>query len=123
MLLNTDMKIFNGRKIGDLSGSFTCYEWKGQNLIDYFITSDNFFSLVKYLKVEDKTEVSDHCRITCALKHPLQRVFRMSQVRRASIWNSIHFKWVKNRRYRKSNFKPFQNHCWTKIFSFHGEYE
>ena len=61
--------------------------------------------------------------LMAAHNHPLQRVFRMSQVPRASIWNSIHLKWEKNRRYRKSNFKPFQNHCWTKIFSFHGEYE
>ena len=68
MLLNTNMRILNGRKIGDLSGSFTCYEWNGQSLIGYFITSDHFFPLVKYLKVEDKTEFSDHCRITCALK-------------------------------------------------------
>ena len=36
MLLNTNMKILNGRKIGDLSGSYTCYEWNGQSLIDYF---------------------------------------------------------------------------------------
>ena len=56
MLLNTNMEILSGRKIGDFSGSFTCYEWNGQSLIDCFITSEHFFSLVKYLKVSRRQD-------------------------------------------------------------------
>ena len=73
-LLRSNIRVINGRILGDLSGSFTCYEWNGHSQIDYFLTTPDIFQLFKYLKIEQKTEYSDHCLISCGIN-----LFSMSQ--------------------------------------------
>ena len=67
LLLSTDLRVLNGRILGDLSGSFTCFEWNGRSQIDYFLATQDIFPLFNYLKVEQKTEYSDHCLVSCSL--------------------------------------------------------
>ena len=68
MLWSTSLRIINGRKLGDLTGSVTCYEWNGCSLIDYFLTTLETFQLIKYFIVNTKTIFSDHSKITGALQ-------------------------------------------------------
>ena len=54
-LLRSNLRV--GRILGDLSGSFTCYEWNGHSQIDYFLTTPDIFPLFKYLTVEQKLNI------------------------------------------------------------------
>ena len=36
---NAALRICNGRKLGDIQGSFTCHSWNGQSTVDYCLSS------------------------------------------------------------------------------------
>ena len=91
-LLRSNLRVINGRILGDLSGSFTCYEWNDHSQIDYFLTTPDIFPLFKYLKVEQKTEYSDHCLISCGIN-----LFRMSQTPASSNYLRLPTKYIRNR--------------------------
>ena len=57
------MIILNGRKVGDLDGELTCYEWNGSNAIDVTISSLDLYRKIKSFDVLDPVWFSDHCPI------------------------------------------------------------
>ena len=48
-----EMRILNGRTIGDLSGKLTCYKWNGSSTVDYGIVQRNIFNNVDFFKVHN----------------------------------------------------------------------
>ena len=57
-----NLNILNGRKTGDLFGKFTSFQWNGNGVVDYVISSRDSFSLISYLKVGSYIPwLSDHC--------------------------------------------------------------
>ena len=50
-----DMLILNGRTTGDIFGKFTCHNWNGSSVVDYFLAPNQFcdrisnFSVGKYI--------------------------------------------------------------------------
>ena len=59
-----DLNIVNGRKTGDIFGDFTSFQWNGNGLVDYVITSKNLFSSILSLNVGNfKPWISDHCAL------------------------------------------------------------
>ena len=60
-----DVFIVNGRKIGDLFGSLTSFQWKGDGLVDYVIADYPTFRAIKNLWVGHFIPwLSDHCPIS-----------------------------------------------------------
>ena len=58
------MSILNGRKSGDLFGKITSFQWNGQGVIDYILSSHNLYSHIPYFRVGNYSPwVSDHCPI------------------------------------------------------------
>ena len=59
-----DIFILNGRTTGDIFGNYTCHNWNGSSVVDYFLTPNYFinrfleFSIGKYIPW-----LSDHCII------------------------------------------------------------
>ena len=43
-----NLKILNGRNIGDLVGKYTCYHYNGSSTVDYIITETDLFDKVRY---------------------------------------------------------------------------
>jgi len=65
----SNMRILNGRKLGDLQGHFTCYNHIGQpSVIDYMICSTDLFSNITFFHVNDLTPHSIHCMISCHMQ-------------------------------------------------------
>ena len=63
------LRICNGRKLGDILGSFTCFTTKGQSCVDYCLASPRLYDRVKTLSVGDPDlTLSDHCPITAMLQ-------------------------------------------------------
>ena len=56
--------IMNGRKKGDIFGRYTCHNWNGSSVVDYFLTPLSFVDRVSYFSVGDFIPwLSDHCII------------------------------------------------------------
>ncbi len=83
--LANDCHILNGRIVGDLMGSFTSFQPKGNSIVDYMIASKNIFYNVEYFNVGDVNEYSDHViltsKISCHLGSGISRP-NISNIRR-----------------------------------------
>jgi hypothetical protein len=67
-----DLNILNGRNSGDIFGDFTSFQWNGNSLIDYVITSQILLQCVLTFKVGNFIPwISDHC----ALHYTIQTQF------------------------------------------------
>ena len=64
-----NLRILNGRIVGDLDGKKTCFHYNGSSVVDYVIASKNILRNVQYLIVNPlKPHLSDHCHISYAIK-------------------------------------------------------
>ena len=63
-------KILNGTIIGDALGDFTCVNYKGQSVVDYFVASDEILQSFSSMRVQELTAISDHRPIICTLSAP-----------------------------------------------------
>ena len=56
-----NLKILNGRKIGDLTGKYTCHQYNGSSVVDYILNKINYFQVLPL------ATYSDHCQIVANL--------------------------------------------------------
>ena len=64
-----DMRILNGRVLGDLQGSFTCHHYNGSSCVANGIVDSDIFDYVKYFKVIPHLDlISDHCLLSLLLQ-------------------------------------------------------
>jgi exonuclease III len=73
ILLNTCMsfqlRILNGRCLGDCLGRYTCRKHNGSRGVDYGVTDEsNLKNIIMFMVDDFKGDLSDHCSITCNIK-------------------------------------------------------
>ena len=62
------LRILNGRKLGDILGSYTCYKSNGKSVVDYCLVSPRIYRQVSsFIVNEFMPDLSDHCSITVAI--------------------------------------------------------
>ncbi len=62
-----NLKILNGRTIGDINGDYTCFQYNGKSVVDYCICSEKLVPLMPIFKVSSPNHVSDHSSIETTL--------------------------------------------------------
>ena len=62
------LRICNGRKLGDILGSYTCYTPNGQSCVDYCLVSPRLYDCIQTFSVGQISTLSDHCPIRAVLK-------------------------------------------------------
>ncbi len=61
MCKSLELYIVNGRKLGDPFGKFTCFQWNGNSVVDYLLTSESLFKQLSSFKIGDfLPNLSDH---------------------------------------------------------------
>lgn len=94
-----DLMIVNGRTIGDLFGKYTCHNWNGSSVVDYFLTPYDLIDKVQNFSVGEYIPwLSDHCIIKTVIK--ASSIHRKAPVEEKFI--SVHpgFKWNENSKER-----------------------
>ena len=66
-VINNQLKILNGRTLGDSTGKLTCHKSNGSSLVDYFLISSWAREQVNSLQVKEFTSYSDHCPLVLSL--------------------------------------------------------
>ena len=67
--IDTPLRILNGRKLGDLLGYHTCYQYNGSSTVDYGLVSPDLYDQVPVFQVlQPDLSVSDHSPIALYLK-------------------------------------------------------
>ena len=63
------LRICNGRKLGDILGSYTCYTPNGQSCVDYCLASPRIYDSIKTMSIgEPVLTLSDHCPVRAVLE-------------------------------------------------------
>ena len=63
------LRICNGRKLGDILGSYTCYKWNGKSTVDYCLASPGVYRKIGSFQVNVwLPTLSDHCSISICLE-------------------------------------------------------
>ena len=84
---SSNLRILNGRTIGDSLGKYTCYKWNGCSVVDYAIYDGDFLRSVLSFKVLDILDSwSDHCPITLNLNIGMERNARLNADRNREIF-------------------------------------
>ena len=90
------LRICNGRKLGDVVGSYTCYLNNGQSVVDYCLVSPRIYHTVSSFVVNEfLPDVSDHCSITVTLRtkflldHSLSDSYSYVDKPRKVAWNPV----------------------------------
>ena len=64
-----NLRILNGRTVGDLEGKNTCFHYNGSSVVDYVIGSKIILRNVQYVIVNSLMSLfSDHCHLSLAIK-------------------------------------------------------
>lgn len=93
LCIAAQLRILNGRTMGDTIGLFTCHKYNGSSTVDYGITSESISKDIVYFHVHDlNSDLSDHCQISLRL-HGLhystikQNTVNFTQTLPSFIWN------------------------------------
>ena len=57
---SANLRICNGRTIGDLCGDYTVIKARGRSVVDYTIVGKDFMKNIVHMKIGDPTYLSDH---------------------------------------------------------------
>ena len=94
---STNLKIVNGRKSSDSLGRFTHFSNNnGASTVDYRLSDDKIFPLIKNFTVQKQTFLSDHCQIALWLE--TNEVISQTNAKSTYVWTKLlpGFKWNKN---------------------------
>lgn len=73
LCISSQLRILNGRYVGDSLGYFTCLTVNGLSSVDYAIASESLLSSVLYFSTQEINYLSDHVQIKLLLKCKLQK--------------------------------------------------
>ena len=76
---NLDLRIMNGRVVGDIKGKMTCFRWNGCSVVDYALCSSDLFDNINSFEVNNLLPtISDHCSIEIHFALPLNHYHNIS---------------------------------------------
>ena len=70
LILESQLKILNGRTLGDFNGNYTCINPNGSSVVDYIAISPQIDKLVKYMKIGNFTSFSNHNPLSLHISIP-----------------------------------------------------
>ena len=69
MCKGLELTIINGRKTGDIIGKLKCFQWNGNSVVDYVITSGQIFQKIPNFWVGEFIPwLSDHCPLNFTIE-------------------------------------------------------
>ena len=103
---SSQLKILNGRKIGDSLGYYTYYHTNGCSTVDYTLCQQNFMDEIRYFSISPPTHLSDHCMQHFMVKANINKTTKPTTISLDPNFGS--FKWEDNHKqaYRDTISSP-----------------
>ena len=67
LCIASQLRILNGRFIGDILGNFTCHKSYGASVVDYALADMDLLKSIHFFQVKNATYLSDHSQISVHL--------------------------------------------------------
>lgn len=117
LCISNKLRILNGRSFGDSSGKFTCFNYAGCSVVDYYIVSESLLSNILYMSVSDfiPTLSDCHCQLSLKLLSSFEREkinFHMRDFPKYFKWNdesSLRFQNAFSHPLIQQNIKTFMD--------------
>ena len=101
-----NLRILNGRKLGDRAGNFTCFSERASepSVIDYALADQELYQEINTFQVSNFTPFSDHCKISVNMVINLGKLSKQAPKNETLLDLPDRFKWVKELgpRYREA---------------------
>ena len=68
LCIASQLRILNGRYVGDSLGNLTCYKANGASTVDYALANVNLINAINFFQVSDPSYLSDHAQIAVHVK-------------------------------------------------------
>ena len=65
---SAQLRVLNGRTLGDSRGEFTCHRYNGSSVVDWWLVEHKLLSSVVFFRVENLSPMSDHCQLSMSLR-------------------------------------------------------
>lgn len=62
--ITSQLRVLNGRFVGDLCGNYTCHKSYGASTVDYALTDVDLINVLTFFHVSNPTYLSDHSQIS-----------------------------------------------------------
>ena len=88
------LAILNGRKNGDIFGNFTSYQWNGNSVVDYALSTYNLYDQIENFTIGSFMPwISDHCPVHFKIKIFLKNEVPSTnpRIHKYEIYNSFHW--------------------------------
>ena len=80
MCKSLGLLILNGRKVGDIFGAYTSFQWNGNSVVDYVLTSHSLYHSINYFRIGKFVPwLSDHCALRYSLDSCLEYDYNPEQ--------------------------------------------
>ena len=86
------LRILNGRILGDLLGNYTCYTPNGCSTVDYAIVSENVLESILYFKVNNFLPTLSDCH--CPIEWQMSASFMESVAKTETTKNSFPLRYI-----------------------------
>ena len=68
LCIASQIRVLNGRFIGDIMGNLTCYKSNGASTVDYALADVNLMKNISFFQISDPSYLSDHAQIAVHIK-------------------------------------------------------
>ena len=93
LCISSQLRILNGRYVGDSLGYFACLTVNALSSVDYAIASESLLSSVLYFSTQEINYLSDHVQIKLLLKCKLQKNATSESI--FSSWSdTVNYRWT-----------------------------
>jgi hypothetical protein len=65
---SNNLRLLNGRFLGDSIGFYTFYNSNGKSTVDYMLASSILYTYIEYFCISPPNELSDHCLLSTGIK-------------------------------------------------------
>ena len=89
----SNIRILNGRTLGDSQGSHTSFQYNGMSAVDYVIASENIMHIIPIVTVSQPTHLSDHAHINYSINLGKYKLLSKTHSTSISHESKLQYKW------------------------------
>ncbi|CAG2214636.1 unnamed protein product [Mytilus edulis] len=95
LCISNQMRVVNGRCMGDLLGHFTCFNTHGQSTVDYLIANERLFNQILYFRVSEFVSTFSDCH--CKISWEILAKYQITETQSNNLHAApVNFRWTED---------------------------
>ncbi|XP_071128788.1 uncharacterized protein [Mytilus edulis] len=95
LCISNQMRVVNGRCMGDLLGHFTCFNTHGKSTVDYLIANERLFNQILYFRVSEFVSTFSDCH--CKISWEILAKYQITETQSNNLHAApVNFRWTED---------------------------